>query len=256
MGVLTGKSASLGGSVARTEATGFGTVYFAREMLKANGENLNRGRAVVSGSGNVALYCIRKLQELGVTVVACSDSGGTIVDHDGLAFDCLRLLKETERRRLSEYPRLRPHAEFLPDQKPWGLDCDYAFPCATHNELNEADARVLIQNKVQLVAESANMPCTPEAVTVFREAGVLFGPAKAANAGGVAVSALEMRQNASLETWSFREVDEELQRIMISIHDSCRHFCERYRRPNDYLFGANVAGFLRVAEAIRTYGVT
>ncbi|WP_225919196.1 NADP-specific glutamate dehydrogenase [Actomonas aquatica] len=256
MGVLTGKSASLGGSLARKEATGFGTVYFAREMRRAAGEELDSGRAVVSGSGNVALYCIKKLQDLGVTVVACSDSGGTVVDPDGLDFDCLKLLKETERKRLSEYPRFRKRAEFHPGKKPWSVACDYAFPCATQNELDGDDAKQLIANGCKLVAEGANMPCTPEAVSAFKEAGVSFGPAKAVNAGGVAVSALEMRQNASLESWSFNEVDEELQRIMASIHTSCRNFAERYHRPGDYPFGANVAGFVRVAEAVRAYGVT
>ncbi len=256
LGVLTGKSASLGGSLARTEATGFGTVYFAREMMRAAGEDLSEGRAVVSGSGNVALYCIKKLQDLGVTVVACSDSGGTVVDPDGLDFDCLRLLKEKERKRLSEYPRLRRRAEFHPGKKPWSIGCDFAFPCATQNELDEEDAKALVKGGCKLVAEGANMPCTPEAVAVLREAGVRFGPAKAANAGGVAVSALEMRQNASLESWTFQQVDEELQRIMASIHQSCRNFADRYRRPDDYVFGANVAGFVRVAEAVRAYGVT
>ena len=256
LGVLTGKSAALGGSLARTEATGFGAVYFAREMLRAAGEELDRGRAVVSGSGNVALYCIKKLQELGVTVVACSDSGGTVVDPDGLDFDCLRLLKETERKRLAEYPTLRRRAEFHPGRKPWSIGCDYAFPCATQNELEEEDAHALVKGGCRLLAEGANMPCTPEAVAVLRAGGVLFGPAKAANAGGVAVSALEMRQNAALESWSFQQVDEELQRIMASIHSNCRNFADRYRRSGDYLFGANVAGFVRVAEAVRTYGVT
>lgn len=256
IGVLTGKSPSMGGSLARTEATGFGTVYFAREMLRASGGELDRGRAVVSGSGNVALYCIRKLQELGVTVVACSDSGGTVVDPDGLDFDCLRLLKETERKRLSEYPQLRRRAEFHAGKKPWSIGCDYAFPCATQNELDAEDAQALIQGGCRLVAEGANMPCTPEAVEALREGGVLFGPAKAANAGGVAVSALEMRQNASLESWTFQQVDEELQRIMAGIHTSCRNFAERYHHADDYVFGANIAGFVRVAEAMRAYGVT
>ncbi len=256
IGVLTGKSPSMGGSLARTEATGYGAVYFAREMMQATGGDLDRGRAVVSGSGNVALYCIRKLQELGVTVVACSDSGGTVVDPDGLDFDCLRLLKETERKRLSEYPHLRRRAEFHPGKKPWSIGCDFAFPCATQNELDADDAQALIQGGCKLVVEGANMPCTPEAVSALREGGVLFGPAKAANAGGVAVSALEMRQNASLESWTFQQVDEELQRIMAGIHTSCRNFAERYHHAGDYVFGANIAGFVRVAEAMRAYGVT
>ena len=255
LGVLTGKSVSLGGSLGRKEATGFGTVYFAREMLAAHDEELKNGVAVVSGSGNVALYCIKKLMDLGVRVVACSDSGGTVHDAGGLDFDCLRSLKEDERGRLSDYKQLRPRSDYYEGKKPWGIKCDYAFPCATQNELDEDDARTLIQNECRLVAEGANMPSTPAAVAEFQKAGVLFGPAKAANAGGVAVSALEMRQNASLESWSFKRVDDELQRIMAGIFQSCRHYTERYRRKDDYVFGSNVAGFLRVAEAMRAYGI-
>ena len=256
LGVLTGKSSTLGGSLARTEATGFGTVYFAREMMKAAGDSLDHGTAVVSGAGNVALYCIKKLQELGVTVLACSDSSGFVYDPDGLDFDCLHLLKEIERKRLSEYPAMRTNATYHAGERPWGVECDYAFPCATQNELEEKDAVRLIRNGCKLVAEGANMPTTPEAVAAFKAAGVAFGPAKAANAGGVAVSALEMRQNASLESWSFAQVDDELQRIMATIHTSCIAVAKRFKRPGDYVFGANVAGFLRVAEAVRAYGVT
>ena len=256
LGVLTGKSATLGGSLARTEATGFGAVYFAREMLAVQEKTFEGGTAVVSGSGNVALYCIKKLQELGVSVVACSDSEGSLHDAAGLDFDYLRMLKETERKRLREYAFFRPRAGFHEGKKPWNVPCDFAFPCATQNELDEDDACALVKNGCRLVVEGANMPCTPEAVGVFRKAGTLFAPAKAANAGGVAVSALEMRQNASLESWSFKRVDEELQNIMTTIHASCRHFSEKYKRPGDYAFGANVAGFLRAAEAVRAYGVT
>lgn len=256
LGVMTGKSVALGGSLGRKEATGFGAVYFAREMMAAQNRELNKGVAVVSGSGNVAIYCTKKLQDLGVKVVACSDSDGTVHDSEGIDFDCLRSLKEDERGRLSDYPRLRPRSEFFPNKRPWGIKCDYAFPCATQNELNGEDAKALVANGCMLVSEGANMPCTPEAVAVFHEANVLFGPAKAANAGGVAVSALEMRQNASQETWTFKRVDDELQLIMANIFRSCRHYSDRYKRKNDYVFGANVAGFLRVAEAMRAYGIT
>jgi glutamate dehydrogenase (NADP+) len=256
LGVMTGKSVALGGSLGRKEATGFGAVYYAREMLAAHDRALDDGVAVVSGSGNVAIYCIRKLMDLGVRVVSCSDSGGTVHDAEGIDFDCLRSLKEEERGRLSDYRKLRPRAEYFEGAKPWGIKCDYAFPCATQNEIEESDAKALIENGCKLVTEGANMPCTPGAVAAFKSASVLFGPAKAANAGGVAVSALEMRQNASLESWTFKQVDDELQSIMSGIFRSCRHYSDRYKRKDDYAFGANVAGFLRVAEALRAYGIS
>ncbi|MEZ5275684.1 MAG: NADP-specific glutamate dehydrogenase [Opitutaceae bacterium] len=254
-GVLTGKEPGLGGSLGRKEATGFGTVYFAAEMLKTRNQKIEGKTCLVSGSGNVALYCIRKLNDLGARVVACSDSSGVAYDPDGIDFDILKAVKEIERLRISEYVKRRPRAEFRPDARIWEIPCDMAFPCATQNELNQKDAEALAGHKCQLVAEGANMPSTPDAIEVFRKAGMLYGPAKAANAGGVAVSALEMRQNASQEQWTFRTVDQQLKKIMASIHNDCARVALRYHRKEDYAFGANVAGFLRVAEAVKAYGV-
>ncbi len=254
-GVLTGKEPGLGGSLGRKEATGFGTVYFADEMLRSHGEGLEGKTCVVSGSGNVALYCIRKLHDLGAKVIACSDSTGIAYDPNGIEFDVIKSVKEVERLRISEYVERRRSAEFKVGESIWDIPCDLAFPCATQNELDADDARSLIANKCRLVAEGANMPSTPEAITLFQEAGLLYGPAKAANAGGVAVSALEMRQNASQEQWTFRDVDEKLKAIMGNIFQSCAGVANRFNRPDDYAFGANVAGFLRVAQAVQAYGV-
>ena len=254
-GVLTGKEPGLGGSLGRKEATGFGTVYFAAEMLRTRDEDLKGRTCLVSGSGNVALYCIRKLQDLGARVVACSDSSGVAYDPDGIDFDVLRSVKEIERLRISEYVKRRPHAEFRTDERIWSIPCDLAFPCATQNEIEEDDARALVENGCRLVAEGANMPTTPGAFKIFQEANLLYGPAKAANAGGVAVSALEMRQNASQEQWTFKTVDKQLKKIMATIHSDCERIATRYHRKDDYAFGANVAGFLRVAQAIHAYGI-
>jgi len=254
-GVLTGKDVGLGGSLARKEATGFGVVYFARAMLQTRKEDFKGKTCVVSGSGNVAIYCIKKLQDLGAKVVACSDSSGSIHDPRGIDVDVVKLLKETEKVRISEYIHRRPHAEFRANQTVWDIPCDMAFPCATQNELDEKDAKLLIKNGCILVAEGANMPSTPAAIKVFQKKKILFGPAKAANAGGVAVSALEMQQNASLEHWTFHMVDKRLQEIMNTIHGSCVHYSKKYHRKDDYSFGSNVAGFLRVAQAVHAYGV-
>jgi len=254
-GVLTGKEPGLGGSLGRKEATGYGTVYFAQEMLAAHSDGIKGKTCVVSGSGNVALYCIKKLHDLGAKVVACSDSGGIAYDSKGISFDVLRAIKEVERGRISDYVERRRQAELKTDGSIWTIPCDLAFPCATQNELNESDAEALVKNGCSLVAEGANMPSTPDAVSVFQKAGILYGPAKAANAGGVAVSALEMRQNASQEQWTFRDVDNQLKQIMKSIHQSCSGVAKRFNRPDDYAFGANVAGFLRVAQAVQAYGV-
>ena len=254
-GVLTGKEPGLGGSLGRKEATGFGTVYFAEEMLRAHADGLEGKTCVVSGSGNVALYCIRKLHDLGAKVVACSDSGGIACESGGIDFDVLKAVKELERGRISDYVDRRPQAELKSDGSIWDIPCDLAFPCATQNELDGDHAETLVRNGCKLVAEGANMPSTPEAIAVFQKARILYGPAKAANAGGVAVSALEMRQNASQEQWTFRNVDNQLKQIMKSIHHSCTGIANRFNRPDDYAFGANVAGFLRVAQAVHAYGV-
>ena len=256
MGVLTGKQVGLGGSLARKEATGFGAVYFATEMLATRDESLKGKTCVVSGSGNVALYCARKIQELGGTVVAMSDSEGCIHDPQGVDLDIVAALKEVERARISQYPERRRGAKFHPGEKVWSFRCDVAFPCATQNELELEDARSLSENGCIAVIEGANMPCTPEAIAHFREKDILFAPGKAANAGGVAVSGLEMQQNAALQKWTFAQVDERLKGIMASIHKDCVYYANKYKRPDDYVFGANVAGFLKVAEALKAYGVT
>lgn len=254
-GVLTGKGTGWGGSQARTQATGYGCVYFAKNMLEAVGDELTGQTACVSGSGNVAIYAIEKLQQLGVRVIACSDSDGSVHEPSGISVDCLRLIKERQRGRLSDYAAIRDDATHRPGQGVWDLPCDFAFPCATQNELDEAEAKALIANGLKLVSEGANMPCTPAAVAAFREAGVLFGPAKAANAGGVAVSALEMQQNAGLEHWPFARVDQALQEIMANIFHTCCHCARKYGRDErDYITGANTGGFLGVAEAMLAHG--
>jgi len=255
LGVLTGKDIGWGGSLGRKEATGFGVVYFAREMLKEADESIEGKTCVVSGAGNVALYAIRKLQDLGAKVVACSDSHGVIYDEAGLDLDCLRMVKEVERRPLTDYAEARPRSEFRKDAKPWDIPCDLAFPCATQNELEGKDAKALLSNGCKLVCEGANMPCTPEAIEAFSDAGIFYGPGKAANAGGVAVSALEMQQNAGWESWSFDDVDQRLQGIMADIHRTCRHYARKYSDERDYVTGANVGGFLRVAQAMQALGI-
>lgn len=254
-GVLTGKQVGLGGSLARKEATGFGAVYFAQEMLKTRNDTLKGKICIVSGSGNVAIYCAKKLQDLGARVVAMSDSSGTIHDPIGIDIDIMRSVKEIDRARIDEYERLRPQARFYANEKVWRHDCDLAFPCATQNELELKDAKVLLDNGCIAVVEGANMPTTPDAVLELQKRGALFAPGKAANAGGVAVSALEMQQNASLENWTFKQVDNRLKQIMANIHNECIHYAQKYDKPDDYLFGANIAGFIRVAHAINAYGV-
>ena len=256
LGTLTGKGEGWGGSEGRKEATGFGCIYFALEMLETRNETLEDKTCVVSGSGNVAIYAIRKIQELGGRVVACSQSDGSLYDPNGIDFQTLRMLKEIERKRLQEYLELHPDAEFREDRKVWDIACDAAFPCATQNEILKEDAESLLKNGCQLVCEGANMPTHPDALRLFRDAGILFGPGKAANAGGVAVSALEMQQNAGWESWSFDRVDNELNKIMKGIHRTCLHFGDRYGAKGDYVTGANIGGFLRVAQAMTAMGVT
>jgi glutamate dehydrogenase (NADP+) len=254
LGVITGKGTGWGGSMGRREATGYGCVYFAREMLKTRDDSLEGKTCLVSGSGNVALYAIKKLNELGAKVVACSDSNGVVYQEEGLDFDKLRMVKEDERGRIKDYAELCSGADYRPDADIWSIPCDAAFPCATQNELDENHARTLIDNGCKLVCEGANMPSTREAIICFREAEVLFGPGKAANAGGVAVSALEMQQNAGLENWTFKQVDKKLQQTMSEIHSRCCHCAHKYGKSNDYVIGANTAGFLRVAEAMLAFG--
>ena len=254
-GVLTGKGLDWSGSRVRKEATGYGCVYFAQEMLQSRGESLEGRTCVVSGAGNVAIYTIEKLQQLGAKVVACSDSGGRVYDAGGIDLNVLRELKEVRRRPLSEYLTHRPLADYKHGAAVWEVPCEAAFPSATQNELTLADANQLISNGVVAVAEGANMPCTPDAVRAFQQAGVAFGPGKAANAGGVATSALEMQQNASRDRWSFAKTDERLQDIMKNIHRRCRESSEELGAPNDYVLGANIAGFRKVARATRALGI-
>ncbi|MGE0879315.1 MAG: NADP-specific glutamate dehydrogenase [Acidimicrobiia bacterium] len=254
-GVLTGKGVGWGGSLVRTEATGYGAVYFLDRMLHARGLSLAGRTAVVSGSGNVAIYAIEKLEQLGARVIACSDSNGVVHDPDGIDVALLKQVKEVERGRLTTYADRRPGAKHKTDTSIWTVACDLAVPAATQNELDGDDARSLIANGCLAVAEGANMPCTPEAVHVLSAAGVLFGPAKAVNAGGVATSALEMQQNAGRASWSFEQVDERLQAIMANIHDTCLATAEEFGAPGNYVAGANIAAFRSVAAAMLAFGV-
>jgi glutamate dehydrogenase (NADP+) len=255
-GVLTGKGLVYGGSQARREATGYGAVYFVESMLGTRGEGVDGRRAVVSGSGNVAIYTIEKLQQLGGHVVACSDSNGYVVDDDGVDLELLKDIKEVRRGRISDYvARKGGKARYVDGGSIWDVPCDIAMPSATQNELTGKDAKTLVKNGVVAVGEGANMPSTPEAVRIFQAANVLFAPGKAANAGGVATSALEMQQNASRDSWSFEQTEARLATIMRGIHDRCAETAEEYGAPGDYVLGANVAGFVRVAEAMRAFGV-
>ena len=255
-GVLTGKGLSFGGSLLRPEATGYGAVYFAQEMLATRGQDVRGRVATVSGSGNVAQYTVEKLIDCGAKPVTLSDSGGTIVDEDGIDAEKLAWvmdLKNVRRGRISEYANRFPNARFLAGQRPWGVKCDLAFPSATQNEVDESDARTLVANGCLCVSEGANMPTTPEGVEVFLAARILYGPGKAANAGGVSVSGLEMTQNAGVVGWPRAEVDMRLQQIMKSIHADCAQYGEQDGFVN-YVRGANVAGFDKVADAMLAQG--
>ncbi len=254
-GVLTGKGLFYGGSRARKEATGFGAAFFMRSMLEQQGTDFEGKRCVVSGSGNVAIYAMEKVQSLGGKIVACSDSGGYVVDEKGIDLDLVKEIKEVRRGRISEYVEMKKGGRYVDGGTVWDVPCDIALPCATQNELNGKNARTLVDNGVIAVAEGANMPCTPEAIQLFQDAGVLFGPGKAANAGGVATSALEMQQNASRDSWSFEQTESRLEQIMSNIHAACHETAEEYGSPGNYVLGANIAGFVRVAEAMRAMGV-
>ena len=254
-GVLTGKSLSWGGSLARPEATGYGTVRFAQSMLGTEGDSLEGKTVIVSGSGNVATFAIERAQAYGATVVSCSDSSGAVYDSAGIDLELLRQIKEVDRGRVADYAALRPTAQYHSGKNVWSIPADVALPCATQNEINDHDAARLIGNGVKLVAEGANMPSTPEAIEANRKAGVKYAPGKASNAGGVATSALEMQQNSARQQWSFEDVCAKLDAIMIDIHDTCLATAENFGHPGDYVLGANVSGFQRVADAMLEQGV-
>ena len=253
-GVITGKGLTWGGSQVRKEATGYGTVYFADEMLKAENTSFDGKRVVVSGAGNVAIYAAEKAIQLGGKVVAMSDSAGFVEDENGIDLELMKDIKEVQRGRISDYADERG-VTFVAEGNIWSVPCDVALPSATQNELDDRGAASLIKNGCSIVAEGANMPTTPSATRALREAGVRFAPGKAANAGGVATSALEMQQNASRDSWSFEHADARLKEIMQSIFASCMMTAEEYGMPGDYIAGANIAGFTQVADAMLAFGV-
>jgi len=254
--VLTGKGLTYGGSLARTQATGYGLCYFTDEMLKDAGKSFKGATVVISGSGNVAIYACEKAMTLGAKVVAMSDSNGYIYDANGIDLDAVKEIKEVRRARIKEYVDTHPNAEYHEGCSGiWGIKCDIALPCATQNEINEESAKKLIANGCYAVAEGANMPSTPEAIAAFQNAGLLFGPAKAANAGGVATSALEMSQNSMRYSWTFEEVDEKLHGIMVNIYKNTRDAAAEYGMEGNFVAGANIAGFLKVAEAMKAQGL-
>lgn len=258
-GVLTGKGVAWGGSLIRPEATGYGSTYFLEEMLKTKNQSIAGKKALVSGSGNVAQYTIEKITQLGGKVISVSDSSGTIIDRDGICAEKLKFiqeLKEVRRGRIKEYADKYKAAQYVEGKRPWGLvPAELAFPSATQNEISGEDAKTLVKNGCIGVSEGANMPSTPEAVEVFLENKVLFGPGKAANAGGVAVSGLEMAQNSQRQAWTHKEVDQRLRQIMVNIHNSAYSAAEEYGTPGNYVNGANIAGFKKVAEAMIAMGI-
>lgn len=254
-GVLTGKGLTFGGSLARTEATGYGLLYLVEELLKDHGKDLKDKVVTVSGAGNVAIYAIEKAQQLGAKVVTCSDSNGWVYDPEGIDVELLKDVKEVKRQRLTEYAARRESAQYHEGRGVWSVKADVALPCATQNELNLDDAKNLVANGVLAVCEGANMPTTLDATKYLQENGVLFVPGKASNAGGVAVSALEMSQNSERLSWSFEEVDGKLKDIMVNIYHNIDEAAKKYGLDGDYVAGANIAGFLKVAEAMEAQGV-
>ncbi len=254
-GVLTGKGLSYGGSLARTEATGYGLLYFTNAMLQKNGIDINGMTVAISGAGNVAIYAAQKAQALGAKVVTMSDSTGWIYDPQGVDVKAIQEIKEQRRERLTAYKAYRPGSEYHEGRGVWSVKCDIALPCATQNELTAEDAKMLIANGVTAVAEGANMPTTLEATQLLQDAGVLFAPGKAANAGGVATSALEMSQNSQRLSWSFEEVDQKLKAIMENIFHNADEAAEQYGHPKNYVMGANIAGFAKVADAMLAQGI-
>ncbi len=254
-GVLTGKGLDYGGSLVRTEATGYGATFFVDEMLKARKDSFEGKTCVVSGSGNVAIYTIEKIHELGGKVVACSDSNGYIYDEKGVDLALVQQIKEVERRRIQAYTDYRKHSKYVGKGNIWEIPCQVAMPSATQNEINGKDAKMLVKNGCIAVGEGANMPTTPEGVKVFLDAQIAYGPGKAANAGGVATSALEMQQNAQRDSWTFEYTEKRLQEIMRNIHETCYETAIEYGTPGNYVNGANIAGFIRVAKAMVAFGV-
>lgn len=254
-GVLTGKGLTYGGSLARKEATGYGLVYLCEEMLKQAGSSFNGKTVVVSGSGNVAIYATEKAASLGAKVVALSDSTGWIYDSEGVDICAVKEIKEVKRGRLLDYKNYRPKSEYHTEGNVWQVPCDIALPCATQNELNEEDAKLLVKNKVMAVGEGANMPSTPGAIETFIKNKVMFAPAKAANAGGVATSALEMSQNSQRLSWSFEEVDAKLHQIMVRIFNNMSAAAEKYGKKGNFVVGANIAGFEKVAATMMAHGI-
>ncbi len=255
VGVFTGKGLNYGGSLARKEATGFGLCYFTKEMLNANGMSFEGKTVLVSGSGNVAIYACQKATEFGAKVVAMSDSNGYIYDKNGIDLDAVKKIKEVERKRIKEYLNYHPEAEYHEGCKGiWTIPCDIALPCATQNEIDGESAKILAKNGCKVVSEGANMPSTPDAIEEYFANGIIYGPAKAANAGGVATSGLEMSQNSIRLSWTFEEVDEKLKGIMKSIFAACDKASKEYGMPGNYMAGANIAGFIKVAEAMKAQG--
>ncbi len=255
MGVLTGKGMAYGGSLVRTEATGYGAVFFVDEMLKVNKQSFEGKTCTVSGSGNVAIYTIEKIHQLGGKVVAISDSDGVIVHEKGIHLQTVQQLKEIERRRIKDYADIHKDAKYIPKGNIWEIPCQVAMPSATQNEINGKDAEKLVKNGCIAVGEGANMPTTPEGVRVFQTAKIAYGPGKATNAGGVATSALEMQQNASRDSWTFEYTEKRLAKIMSNIHQVCYETAEEFGAPGDYVVGANIAGFVKVAKAMLAMGL-
>lgn len=253
-GVLTGKGLTFGGSLIRTEATGYGLCYFTQALLKDNGTSFEGKTVTISGSGNVAIYACEKATQLGAKVVTMSDSNGFVYDPEGIDLDLVKDIKEVRRGRIKEYVEKHPNSIYTPNARPWTVPCDIALPCATQNELDLEDAKALVANKVFAVCEGANMPTTPDAIHYLMKNGVFYAPGKASNAGGVACSGLEMSQNAQHLSWTAEEVDQKLERIMVNIFETCRDTAKEYGHEKEYVVGANIAGFLKVAKAMKAQG--
>ena len=254
-GVLTGKGLHYGGSLVRTEATGYGATFFVHEMLKARKQSFDGKICTVSGSGNVAIYTVEKIHQLGGKVVACSDSNGVIYDEKGIDVELVKQLKEVQRRRIKDYVEHYKHAKYIPSGNIWEIPCQVAMPSATQNEINGKDAETLVKNGLIAVGEGANMPTTPEGIKVFLDNKIAYGPGKAANAGGVATSALEMQQNACRDSWTFEYTEKKLEDIMKNIHNLCYEIADEYGAPGNYVIGANIGGFIKVANAMVAHGL-